>query len=116
MAAAADEKDAVWTFIEHANSPEGQATIARSGRTVPSLRAVASSEAFLDPNAKPARSDIFLSSIPLLRGVPVMRGWVDVEELSGAEVERAFYGDATVDEAIASMIALTTPFFAGEER
>ena len=115
MAAVADEKDAVWTFIEYANSPEGQATIARSGRTVPSLRDVANSEAFLDPDAGPAHSDIFLSTIPLLRGVPVMRGWVDVEELSGAELERAFYGDATVDEAIASMITLTTPFFAGEE-
>ena len=115
MAAVADEKDAVWTFIEYANSPEGQATIARSGRTVPSLPAVANSEAFLDPNAKPAHSDVFLSTIPLLRGVPVMRGWVDVEELSGAELERAFYGDASVDEAIASMITRTTPFFAGEE-
>jgi multiple sugar transport system substrate-binding protein len=115
MAAAADEKDAVWTFIEHANSPEGQATIARSGRTVPSLTAVASSDAFLDPSAKPAHSDVFLSTIPLLRSLPVMRGWVDVEELSSAELERAYYGDATVDEAIASMIDLTTPFFAGEE-
>ena len=63
MAAVADEKDAVWTFIEYANSPEGQATIARSGRTVPSLPAVANSEAFLDPNAKPAHSDAFLSGI-----------------------------------------------------
>jgi multiple sugar transport system substrate-binding protein len=115
MAAAADEKDAVWTFIEYANSPEGQATIARSGRTVPSLPAVASSEAFLDPDASPARSDIFLSTIPVLRGVPVMPTWVDIEELTGAELERAFYGDATVDEAIASMIAVTTPFFLGED-
>jgi multiple sugar transport system substrate-binding protein len=79
------------------------------------MRAVAESEAFLDPDAEPAHSDVFLSTIPLLRGVPVMRGWVDVEELSGAELERAFYGDASVDEAIASMITLTTPFFAGEE-
>lgn len=115
MAAAAQDKDAAWTFIEYANSPEGQATIARSGRTVPSLPSVAESEAFLDPTAKPARSDIFLSTIPVLRGVPVMATWVDIEELAGEELERAFYGDATVDEAIDAMIARSTPFFAGEE-
>jgi multiple sugar transport system substrate-binding protein len=115
MASAAADKDAAWTFIEYANSPEGQATIARSGRTVPSLTAVANSEAFLDPAARPARSDIFLSTIPQLRAVPVMATWVDIEELSGAELERAFYGNATVDEAIASMIDVTTPSFAGEE-
>jgi multiple sugar transport system substrate-binding protein len=115
MAAAAADKDAAWTFIEYANSPEGQATIARSGRTVPSLVEVAESEAFLDPTVSPSRSDIFLSTIPVLRGVPVMATWVDVEELAGEELERAFYGNASVDEVIDRMITLTTPFFAGEE-
>jgi multiple sugar transport system substrate-binding protein len=115
MAAATQDKDAAWTFIEYANSPEGQATIARSGRTVPSLIEVADSEAFLDPTARPARSDIFLSTIPVLRGVPVMATWVDVEEVAGEELERAFYGQASVDEAIAAMISRTTPYFAGEE-
>jgi multiple sugar transport system substrate-binding protein len=115
MAAAADDKAAAWSFIEYANSPEGQATIARSGRTVPSLVAVAQSDAFLDPTARPARSDIFLSTIPVLHGVPVVATWVDIEELAGEELERAFYGDASVDDAIDAMIARSTPFFAGEE-
>ena len=35
MAAAAEDKDAAWTFIEYANSPQGQAIVAESGRTVP---------------------------------------------------------------------------------
>jgi multiple sugar transport system substrate-binding protein len=115
MAAAAPDKEAAWTFIEYANSPEGQATIAASGRTVPSLVAVASSPAFLDPDARPASNEVFLSTIPDLRAVPVRATWVDVEELAGHELERAFYGQATVDEAISSMIARTRPFFAGEE-
>ena len=58
------------------------------------------SEAFLDPAAKPANSAVFLETIPILREVPVMAGWVDVEELAGDELERAFYGQASVDEAI----------------
>ena len=115
MAGAARDKDAAWTFIEFANSPEGQAIVAGSGRTVPSLREVAESEAFLDPVAKPANSQVFLETIPILREVPVMAGWVDIEEIAGEELERAFYGQATVDEAIDAMISRTLPFFAGEE-
>ena len=115
MASAAQDKDAAWTFIEFANSPEGQAIVAASGRTVPSLVEVAESTAFLDPEVPPASSHLFLDSIPILRGVPVMAGWVDVEEVAGDELERAFYGQATVDEAIGAMISRTAPFFAGEE-
>jgi multiple sugar transport system substrate-binding protein len=115
MAAAAQDKDAAWTFIEFANSPEGQAIVAASGRTVPSLVEVAESAAFLDAGAPPASSRIFLDTIPILRGVPVMAGWVDIEEVAGDELERAFYGQATVDEAISAMISRTLPFFSGEE-
>jgi multiple sugar transport system substrate-binding protein len=53
MANASKDKDAAWRFIEFALSPEGQRIVARTGRTVPSLKAVARSEAFLDPDAKP---------------------------------------------------------------
>ena len=115
MAAATQDKDAAWAFIEFANSPVGQAIVARTGRTVPSLIEVASSEAFLDPGVAPANSRVWLDTIDTLRTVPVMAAWVDVEELSGDELERAFYGQASVDEAIEAMITRTLPFFAGEE-
>ena len=46
---------------------------------------------------------------------PLMPTWVDIEELAGDELERAFYGQASVDEAISSMISRTLPFFAGAE-
>lgn len=115
MAAATEDKDAAWTFIEFANSPAGQAIVARSGRTVPSLIEVAESEAFLDPEAKPANSRVFLDTVPTLRGVPVMATWVDVEELVGDELERALFGVAPVDEVITAMIERTRPFFLGEE-
>ena len=64
---------------------------------------------------QPASSRLFLDTIPILRGVPVMAGWVDIEEVAGDELERAFYGQATVDEAIGAMISRTLPFFSGEE-
>jgi multiple sugar transport system substrate-binding protein len=115
LAAAAEDKEAAWTFIEFANSPAGQAIVAETGRTVPSLVEVARSPAFLDPEAAPANSRVFLETIPILRAVPVMAAWVDVEEVASEELERAFYGQASVDEALAAMIARTQPFFAGEE-
>ena len=115
MAAATEDKDAAWTFIEYANSPVGQAIVAKSGRTVPSLVEVASSEVFLDPSVAPANSEAWLETVDTLRSVPVMAAWVDIEELTGDELERAFYGQADVDEVIEAMIRRTLPFFAGEE-
>jgi multiple sugar transport system substrate-binding protein len=115
MASTTADKEAAWTFIEFANSPEGQAIVAEAGRTVPSLIEVAESPAFLDPDARPASSQVFLDAIPILRGVPVMATWIDIEDVSGEELERAYYGQASVDEAIAAMIARTQPYFAGEE-
>jgi multiple sugar transport system substrate-binding protein len=108
---ASKNKDAAWKLIEFANSPEGQAIIARSGRTVPSLRSVAESDVFLDPQAKPSRSRIFLDAIDQIRAVPVIPSWVEIEDISGEEFERAFYGQATVDEVITTLIDRTTSLF-----
>jgi multiple sugar transport system substrate-binding protein len=104
-------KAATWTFIEFANSPEGQTIVAKSGRTVPSLKAVAQSPAFLDPAAKPANSKIFLDGIPAIKGVPIMETWVDIENTVGEELERAFYGDVSVDEMITTATERTLEYF-----
>ncbi len=111
MSKASENKDAVWAFIEFANSVEGQTIVAASGRTVPSLKAVAESPAFLDPNAKPSRSRVFLDVIPHIRGVPVMETWVDIESTVGNELERAMYGQASADEVIAESIRRTDEYF-----
>lgn len=111
MSRAADNKIAVWTFIEFANSPTGQTLVAQSGRTVPSLIAVAESPAFLDPNAKPQNSITFITDVDKIRAVPVMSTWVDIETLVGEELERAFYGDVSVDEMIRAAIDSTQPYF-----
>jgi multiple sugar transport system substrate-binding protein len=110
----AANKPAAWTFIEFANSVEGQTIVAGTGRTVPSRIDVAESPAFLDPDAKPANSQVWLEAIPVLRSVPVMAGWLEIEDVAGEELERAFYGDVPVAEAIEAMISRTTPLFAEE--
>jgi len=111
MAENTANKDAAWTFIEYANSVEGQTIVAQSGRTVPSLIAVAESPAFLSPDLPPANGRIFLDTIPQIRRVPIMTTWVSIEETAGQEIERAFYGQVGVEEAAATAVTLTQPFF-----
>lgn len=100
-----------WTFIEYANSVEGQTIIAKTGRTVPSLIAVAESAAFLDPTRLPSRSRVFLDTIPALRRVPVISTWQEIENVASEEIERAFYGDISVAEAASLAEQRTQEYF-----
>ncbi len=112
LSSAAKNKDAAWRFIEFANSPEGQTLVARSGRTVPSLMAVAESDAFLDPAVRPARSRVFLDTIPVLQSVPLLSTWEEIESTASEEIERAFYGDITAEEAAILARDRTEEYFA----
>jgi multiple sugar transport system substrate-binding protein len=111
MPRAGKNKVAAWSFIEFASSAEGQRSIAASGRTVPSRRLLAESPAFLDPGAHPRSSRVFLSEVPFIRAVPVVETWVDVEDLTGDELARAYYGNAGVDEVITTAIRRAAAFF-----
>jgi multiple sugar transport system substrate-binding protein len=111
MPSAAKNKDGIWKFIEYANSPEGQAVMARTGRTVPSLPAVAKSPDFLDPQAQPRNSRVFLDTLPYIRAVPIHRNWAEVEDAVDKQLERAFYGAVSVEEAVKAAIAGTAKLF-----
>lgn len=114
MAKAAKDKPRVWRFIEFANSAEGQSIIAKSGRTVPSLKSVSNSPAFLDPNQKPANSRVFLDTLSMLKALPHHVNWNDIEVHSTNDIESAYYGKVTVDQAVDAMIKRTAVYFAGE--
>ncbi|MGB3713690.1 MAG: sugar ABC transporter substrate-binding protein [Candidatus Promineifilaceae bacterium] len=111
MAAAAEIKDFAWTFIEFANSTTGQKIVASSGRTVPSLVAVAESEVFLDPILPTENSRVFIDTIPLSETVPIMSTWIAIEETLSREIERAYYGDVSVYEAALTAIDRTRAYF-----
>jgi multiple sugar transport system substrate-binding protein len=93
MARTAPRKDAAWDFVEFALGPEGQRIVAKTGRTVPSLKAVATSRAFLDPGAKPAASRVFLDAIPTIRRVPSISTWPEIEDATAGILETAMYDD-----------------------
>ncbi len=112
MTAASDRHDEAWRFLEFALGPQGQAIAARAGRTVPSLRSVADSEAFLAPGQPPESSRVFLDALPALRAVPHVERWPEVEDAVNALLEEAFYGDGEAVELVAQISAVADPLFA----
>jgi multiple sugar transport system substrate-binding protein len=111
LSATTENKDAAWQFIEFANSVEGQTLIASSGRTVPSLTAVAESDAFLNPDQPPSRSNVFLDNAAVMRRVPVISTWQEIELVADEEIERAFYGEITTEEAAQLAFQRTEEYF-----
>jgi multiple sugar transport system substrate-binding protein len=112
MTEGSGNKDAAWTFMEFALGPEGQRIAAGTGRTVPSLKAVANSDAFLGSDAKPANSRVFLDTIPQIQRVPNISTWPEIEDATGGIFEVAMFDDLPppliaqqVDEATRDLFA-----------
>jgi len=111
LPSASKVKEAAWTFIEYANSVEGQTIVAETGRTVPSLISVANSPAFLDPNSKPAHSQVFLDEIPYVRALPVHPNWAEIEDTASEELARGFYGETDAYQAMIRAVQRTRDYF-----
>jgi multiple sugar transport system substrate-binding protein len=112
MTKASNNKDAAWRFVEYALGPEGAKVVAETGRTVPSLKSVAESEAFLDPTQKPANSRVFLDGIPNIRNVPTISTWPEIEDVSDGIFENGMYLGEPVDRVVAEVELKTKPLFA----
>jgi multiple sugar transport system substrate-binding protein len=112
MTTASRQKDVAWRFVEFALGAEGQRIVARTGRTVPSLREVAESEAFLDPAKKPRRSRVFLDGIPTIRRVPTISTWPEVEDAAEGILENGMYLGQPVDQVVEELDRATRPIFA----
>ena len=111
MTKASGAKDAAWRFVEYALGPEGAPVVARTGRTVPSLKSVAESDAFLDPAAKPANSRVFLDGIEHIRRVPTISTWPEIEDASAGILENGMYLGRPLDQVLADLDEATRPLF-----
>ena len=113
IAAGSDETDTAALFVAYATGSQGQTITALGGRTVPSLRSVAESGAFLDPTQPPSRSQVFLDAIEGLRRTPVIPTWPEIEDLAQEILTRAFYEPSySIDDAIDALDAETEALFA----
>jgi multiple sugar transport system substrate-binding protein len=109
---ASDAKEAAFGFIEYATGETGQEITASAGRTVPSLKEVSTSTAFLDPTQPPEHSQVFLDGIPFIQRTPVISTWTEIEDAAEEILTRAFYEDGyTIDDAIQELEAATQPLF-----
>jgi multiple sugar transport system substrate-binding protein len=115
LTTASDNKDAAWSFMEYALGPEGAPIVAKSGRTVPSLKSVAESDAFLDPAAKPANSKVFLDTIPVIQQVPSISTWPEIEDAAEPILEEGYYKGEVADEVARELRAATDDLFARAE-
>lgn len=96
----AEHADEAWRFVEFAVGPQGAPTVARSGRTVPSLESVADSEDFLDPSQPPASSQVFLDAIPDIRNTPTISTWPEIEDAADLILEVALWRERKSPEAV----------------
>ncbi|HEY7036437.1 MAG TPA: sugar ABC transporter substrate-binding protein [Thermomicrobiales bacterium] len=114
MAAGSKDKEAAWTFIEFAVGPTGQAILAETGRTVPSLRSVAESDTFLKGTSlasalgiqqaavPPANTRAFIDNIGIARRLPSITTLPAVEASFNQTFKHAFYVDADIPTAVTS--------------
>lgn len=94
-------------FASYAVGPEGAAVLAESGRTVPSVREVATSPAFLDPAQQPASSQVFLDVIPTLRRLPNVGPQDEAEEAADDLLLQYFAGKAGLERTVAQIRTAT---------
>lgn len=109
---AAKNKSAARAFAAYAIGAEGGRVLAESGRTVPSVRSLAESDAFLAPEKLPASSRAWLDQLPELRALPLHRHWNGAEGTADDILTQLFAGRIGVDEAIEEIAALTEVEFA----
>jgi multiple sugar transport system substrate-binding protein len=107
LAKSSKVSEEAWRFVEFAVGPEGAPILARTGRTVPSLKSVAASDAFLDASSPPASAQVFLDQIKSLRRFPNIAAWNEIEAKADIVVEEWFFGSEP-PEALGFEIDLST--------
>ena len=111
LARGGDHLDEATQFIAFAGGPTGQGILALGGRTVPSLRSVASG-AFLDPAQAPEHDQVFLDGIAVMRRTPVLPTWPEIEDVTAEILTRAFYEPGySIDDAITDIDNQTRALF-----
>lgn len=110
------DKEAAWAFIEFAMGPIGQTLLAESGRTVPSLRSIAESDAFMKGTSisdtlgfgfRPKNAQVFLDNVAISRRLPSEISWASVVRGLDEELKSAFYGGTPVEETVQRMLSRT---------
>lgn len=87
-------------FAQYAVGEEGGKVLAESGRTVPSLRSLAASDAFLAPDKAPKSARVWLDVAPTVRRLPNVAAWNETEMTASDALEQFFAGKASLDDTV----------------
>ncbi|HEX8002821.1 MAG TPA: sugar ABC transporter substrate-binding protein [Mycobacteriales bacterium] len=87
-------------FARYAVGPDGGKVLAESGRTVPSLKSLAESAAYLAPDQKPKSARVWLDVIPTVRRLPNVANWNEAESTATDLLEQYFAGKASLDATV----------------
>ncbi len=112
---ASDVPELAAEFAQYALSPEGGAVLAESGRTVPALEELATSEVFLDPGQQPENSQVWLDIIPELRRLPNVAAQDEAEEAADDLLGQYFAGNADLDRTVGEIRRATAEAY-GQDR
>jgi len=104
--------EAAADLVAFAAGKQAQTIAALGGRTVPSLKSVADSPAFLDPSRDPKSSGVFLDAVPLIRRTPVTPSWPEIEDIAEEQLTRAFYDGGAVGQYLAEIARQADPILA----
>jgi multiple sugar transport system substrate-binding protein len=112
ISAGSEQVEAAAEFVAFATGDEGQTITALAGRTVPSLKSVAKSGAFLDPSQPPAHPEVFIEGISHIRRTPVIPTWPQIEDLAEEIFTRMFYEPGyTIEQGLRELDAESRPLF-----
>jgi multiple sugar transport system substrate-binding protein len=111
VAKASDARELAADFAQFAAGAEGGAVLARSGRTVPALKELATSEAFLDPAQQPASSQVWLDVVDDLRRLPNVAAQDEAEEAADDLLAQYFAGKAALEETVAEIRRATAAVY-----
>ena len=79
---------------------------------MPSLRSVATSDAFLDPAAKPAHAQVWLDNLESMERVPQLSTWPELERKTESILEEAQFESGNASEVAEELTEQTKDIFA----
>jgi multiple sugar transport system substrate-binding protein len=93
---------------------EGATILAESGRTVPVLKSLAESPAFLAPDKAPRSAQVFVDAIATTKRLPNVAGQDEAEEAADDLLTQYFAGKAALDATVTKVGEDTAAVYAQE--
>lgn len=119
MSAFSDDKDAAWTFLSWLQSTEGgQGIYTASGEILPALRSTAMSDIFLNTDAPPMNKEAFIveGNNAKVGRAGMFPEWNELNgTIIGPGMQTIWGGEATVEDAVASICADADAFLADND-